>query len=456
MVYNSIHLSGKGDFIMKKHKKAIVSILTMALIFSILPLWISNTSKANESEYDLSNPRIENGTTTWDCIYFGSYWQSEYEPIKEPDDPKGNVIYTDADGTEFICSGRYFKIEPIKWRVLSVDSNDAFLLSDKTLEYDSYNRGWHDVTWENCTLRDWLNDDFYNTAFSGEEQSAIKTTMVINEDTQNYGTDGGNNTDDKIYLLSLKEVTDASYGFATGYTKSETRIITGTDFSCSEAYPGWWLRSPGSSNLSLESPMFVATVESKGNININGDEPIGYKNVRPVLHLDLSSNLWTKADTVSCKNLPEEQAMPTPTPTNTPKPTTKPTTSPTQKPIPTQSTTMTPTQAPKVTPSPSPTAKPTKVTAPGKVKKLTAKNKKKKSVALSWKKVKGANGYQIQYVKQDGFSDKKSIYTKKTKYTVKKLRKKKTYPFRVRAYTLDGKKKVYGKWSAVKRVKIKK
>ena len=54
------------------------------------------------------------------------------------------------------------------------------------------------------------------------------------------------------------------------------------------------------------------------------------------------------------------------------------------------------------------------------------------------------------------FKKKKSIQTKKTKYTIKKLKKKKTYYIRVRAYKMNGKKKVYGKWSTVKKVKIKK
>lgn len=89
------------------------------------------------------------------------------------------------------------------------------------------------------------------------------------------------------------------------------------------------------------------------------------------------------------------------------------------------------------------------------MKKLKVKNKKKKSVTLSWKKVVGAKGYWLQYATNKKFKKKKSKFVKKTKYTVKKLKRKKKYYFRVRAYKLDGKKKVYGKWSGVKKVKIK-
>ncbi len=94
---------------------------------------------------------------------------------------------------------------------------------------------------------------------------------------------------------------------------------------------------------------------------------------------------------------------------------------------------------------------------PGKVKITYRKNKKSRKVLLKWKKVSGAKGYQLQYALNKKFTKKKkSKLTKKRKYIVTKLKKKKTYYFRVRAYKLNGKKKVYGKWSKVKKVKIKK
>ena len=88
--------------------------------------------------------------------------------------------------------------------------------------------------------------------------------------------------------------------------------------------------------------------------------------------------------------------------------------------------------------------------------KIKAIKRKGTSAIISWKKSKGAKGYQLQYALNKKFKKKKSIQTKKTKYTIKKLKKKKTYYIRVRAYKMNGKKKVYGKWSKVKKVKIKK
>lgn len=94
--------------------------------------------------------------------------------------------------------------------------------------------------------------------------------------------------------------------------------------------------------------------------------------------------------------------------------------------------------------------------APAKVVFKSCKNIKSKKISLSWKKVKDAKGYEIMYANNNKWKGKKSISTKKTTYTLKNLKKKKTYHIRVRAYKMDGNKKVYGSWSKVKKVSVKK
>ena len=125
--------------------------------------------------------------------------------------------------------------------------------------------------------------------------------------------------------------------------------------------------------------------------------------------------------------------------------------------------TPTPTQEPIQKPSTEPTAKPTQtptpqqVTEPAKVSGVKVKNNKKGKTTVSWKKVKDASGYELQYATSKKFKNSKMKGTKKTTVTIKKLKKKKTYYFRVRAYrTIKGKEVVYGKWSGVKKIKIKK
>ena len=84
--------------------------------------------------------------------------------------------------------------EPIKWRVLSVDGNDAFLLADQILDVKQYNdKDYEDengngsyeeeelVTWENSKIRSWLNNELLQAAFSEEEKNAILSTTLENE-----------------------------------------------------------------------------------------------------------------------------------------------------------------------------------------------------------------------------------------------------------------------------------
>ncbi|MCR5202955.1 MAG: carbon-nitrogen hydrolase family protein [Lachnospiraceae bacterium] len=103
--------------------------------------------------------------------------------------------------------------------------------------------------------------------------------------------------------------------------------------------------------------------------------------------------------------------------------------------------------------SPSPEAE---VKAPDKVKKVTAKNVKGKKIKLTWKKVSGAKGYEIKYSYKKSFKASTTETTTKTSYKLKKLKKGKKCFIKIRAYKLNGKKKVYGKWSSKVKVKVKK
>ena len=91
-----------------------------------------------------------------------------------------------------------------------------------------------------------------------------------------------------------------------------------------------------------------------------------------------------------------------------------------------------------------------------KIKGVIAKNQKKCKAKVTWKKVSNSLGYQIQYATNKKFKKAKKKTVKYTFVTLKKLKKKKTYFIRIRAYKIADGKKVYGKWSTVKKVKIKK
>ena len=281
--------------LMKKNRcgRCLVSMLTiMALIVSsfVLPVHTLKSGAAEStSSYGLSNPTISNGVTTWDCIYFGNYYQSN-------------------SSTK----------EPIKWRVLSVNGNDAFLLADQNLDAKPYNEKYTDVTWATCTLRTWLNDTFLNTAFTLAEQAAIRNTTVVNDDNPYYDTEGGVNTTDKVYLLSIAEASNTAYGFNGEFrTESETREAKSTAYA---KWQGpWWLRSPGGSSEGASAVNFGTGYGPNAGYCVF----VAYGLVRPVLHLNLSSStLWRYAGKVTANvGGGSSQATPTPTPTSKPTPT---------------------------------------------------------------------------------------------------------------------------------------
>ncbi len=111
--------------------------------------------------------------------------------------------------------------EPIEWEVLEENGNGTFLVSRYVLDCRPYSTEQTDVTWESCTLRGWLNNEFLNHAFTQTEQGLINTTNVANPDHPNYGTPGGNSTSDRIFLLSADEVI-SHYSFNSWYEEDQS------------------------------------------------------------------------------------------------------------------------------------------------------------------------------------------------------------------------------------------
>ncbi len=215
----------------------------------------------------IRNPRTV--MRTRDVITFGSYWQED----------------TNGDGK----ADQQDEKQPIRWHVLSVEDNDVFLMSESILDCRQQGEEVTSGTWVTSALRKWLNEDFYRTAFTAEEQKAVRETTVVNEDNPEYETDGGVNTKDKVYLLSLQEVTSERYGFNELHGSDETRLCTATPYAAGKGlesdadgkeYYSWWLRSPGSSDMDAA---YVS-----GDVWFGGSMFISEYGVRPVLHLDLS------------------------------------------------------------------------------------------------------------------------------------------------------------------------
>ena len=169
------------------------------------------------------------------------------------------------------------------------------------MDAQPYNEKFEDITWEKCTLRTWLNRNFFNKAFSANEQSAILLTNVDNSKGHGYSgynTDGGNITQDRIFLLSYAEankyfnVTHSSSNNIksrvqpTAYaTKREAQTSSIIKTADGAAVGWWWLRSPGDTQDKAMSVSFVGSIDNNYVSFVSGS-------VRPVLWLNLESEYF--------------------------------------------------------------------------------------------------------------------------------------------------------------------
>ena len=175
--------------------------------------------------------------------------------------------------------------EPIEWIVLDKDDEGNILvISRYCLDCQPYNNRDSEVTWEDSSIRSWLNYRFYNDAFSSEEQSRIIESDIENEENEDFdfATEGGRDTSDRIFFLSIDEAElyfeddsqndwgwSASRGaMPTQYAITQGALVEEHYGEGMEDYHNkgyWWLRTPGMSNYE------AAVVTETGSI-ANGYE----------------------------------------------------------------------------------------------------------------------------------------------------------------------------------------
>jgi len=173
--------------------------------------------------------------------------------------------------------------EDIDWKVLAKKKGKTLLISKYGLDCKPYNVKYEGVTWETSSIRRWLNEEFMQTAFTADEQKWIAEITVENPDNSKYGTKGGRNTQDKIFLFSIGE---AEVYFAS----DEARACTPTAYAVANgAYQNeengncwWWLRSPGRYQYNAAFVNLVGGVYAFGN-DVDHDNNA----VRPALWVDI-------------------------------------------------------------------------------------------------------------------------------------------------------------------------
>ena len=140
--------------------------------------------------------------------------------------------------------------EPIVWRIILKEPDRVLLLSEYVLEEKAYHQAFQEITWEQCSLRAWANGSFLKTAFSEEERLLIIKTTLKNGNNPVSGAKGGNDTSDRIFLLSFDDLIAAAREsnldvFSLEATATESAATHGLDTDPQTGSCCWWLRTPG-------------------------------------------------------------------------------------------------------------------------------------------------------------------------------------------------------------------
>ena len=167
---------------------------------------------------------------------------------KRKEQEEAMAIYSRYSPGANISMGAYnhgVQAQDIKWIVLERNGDKALVISKYIIDRQKFNEISENTCWERSTIRKWLNEQFYNIAFSNQEKSKILTTTVKNSPNPQHGTSSGNDTLDKIFLLSVDEV--KKYFKADSDTKCQVTLFAKNKGAyCDGAYFGyWWLRTTG-------------------------------------------------------------------------------------------------------------------------------------------------------------------------------------------------------------------
>ena len=306
-----------------------VTALTLGLgDVTLYAKWSEPVTQTETKQYVRVNKNNE-GDAQGEYILFGEYPQT----IKSSDVTVGDVAdedgyylgsdgeryakvvadpyvsgYTFSDGSN-VTSGNtyYFKVEPIRWRILSESDGSAFILADGIIANHYYHHTTSSTTIEGETvdtnnykhsdIRAWLNGEFLHSAFGEVAQGLIKTTEVDNSvystgySSNQYACE---NTFDKVFLLSYREVVTSEYGFSSDYSDYDTaRRMTVSDYArstgaymnTSNSYFGcgyWWLRSPYNDYYSD-----ARYVSLDGYAGYSNYVDLDYRGVVPALNITL-------------------------------------------------------------------------------------------------------------------------------------------------------------------------
>ena len=213
----------------------------------------------------------------------------------------GNCVFKASVGS-LVRFGKYWQTnsetkDDLEWRILAIDKNKKrmLLITEYVLEARMFNTEREEMTWRESTIRSWLNgysatenkaladyssDSFIKTAFTPEEQSHLIVTKVKTPNNPDYGTYGGEDTEDKLFLLSIDEAekyfkngTDRTayatpYAISTGVATciGKSDCVCKTLNNANYCFAIWWLR-----NMGYHAYLVTTVYYYNGTITTHGD-----------------------------------------------------------------------------------------------------------------------------------------------------------------------------------------
>lgn len=258
---------------------------------------IGNTGAIAESKYSRAMEKIDTGDfETAYMLLDGLDYQDSAQKQEKIKSQYHREVLMKADVGETVFFGTYEQDnnasngkEDIEWLVLEKKDNLLLVVSQYGLDSQTYNTGKEGAIWEACTLRQWLNNKFFNSAFSDDEKAMIPEVTVLVDENPNYDIDIDTDTQDRVFLLSIFEV----YMYFHSDNEREckpTKYALSKDVRVYDSGNcAWWLRTPG-------NPDSAAMVHGDGSICCLGgsDVIVGTSvssnlAVRPAMWIDLSN-----------------------------------------------------------------------------------------------------------------------------------------------------------------------
>lgn len=279
-----------------KKRKKIIAIVTPILCVCIVFAIILTQVIIPQQKYNKAMNMINAGEYKAAYTLLGELSYKDSKEKQESIKPQYyRALLMKADVGDTVFFGAYEQDnnisngkEDIEWLVLAKEDNRLLVISQYTLDCQRYNTEYANVTWENCTLRKWLNEDFLNSTFSDGEKAMIPTLTVSADKNPDYSTEPGNATQDKVFLLSITEANryfktdEERMCVPTAYAKANGAYMSSSYTKGGIATCWWWLRSPG-----LFQHLAADVYRDGGVISHGHSINNGHGGVRPAMWIEL-------------------------------------------------------------------------------------------------------------------------------------------------------------------------